>query len=34
MDRLVHASHRIELHAKESIRKRLATKGMKPSAQD
>ena len=34
MDRLVHASHRIELHAKESIRKRYAAKGMKPGTQD
>jgi DNA replication protein DnaC len=34
MDRLVHASHRIELHAKESIRKRYAAKGAKPGTQD
>jgi DNA replication protein DnaC len=34
MDRLVHASHRIELHAKESIRKRYAAKGMKPATQE
>jgi len=34
MDRLVHASHRIELHAKESIRKRYAAKGAKPGSQE
>jgi hypothetical protein len=34
MDRLVHSSHRIQLHAKESIRKRYAAKAAKPGAQD
>jgi DNA replication protein DnaC len=34
MDRLVHSSHRIQLQAKESIRKRYATKAAKPGAQD
>jgi DNA replication protein DnaC len=34
MDRLVHSSHRIQLQAKESIRKRYATKAPKPGAED
>jgi DNA replication protein DnaC len=34
MDRLVHSSHRIQLQAKESIRKRYATKAPKPGVQD
>jgi DNA replication protein DnaC len=34
MDRLVHASHRIDLHAKESIRKRYAPRSPKPCLQD